>query len=160
MNRRDALTTLSLLLLGACAEGPRALVSGQDACAYCRMTIDDARFGALVRTAKGKLQTFDSIECAAAFVAALPDSDRPQAVWVADFDAPSHWVEAARAQYLHQSAARSPMGRELAAFSATADMAALVRTHGGRAIGWTDVLALAVQTPSTGVATTDHLHDR
>lgn len=148
VSRRDALGLLALALLVACTEGPRALVPGQDACAYCRMTIDDPRFGALVRTAKGKLQTFDSIECAAAFVAALPEAERPQAVWVADFDAPAQWVVAERAQYLHQSSARSPMGRELAAFSATADPAALVRTYGGRTIAWSDVLALAVTAPT------------
>ena len=74
MTRRDALTFFALALLAACTEPPRALVAGRDACAYCRMTIDDPRFGALVRTAKGRLQTFDSIECAAAYVAALGEA--------------------------------------------------------------------------------------
>lgn len=158
MTRRDALSFFALALLAACAEGPRALVAGQDACAYCRMTIDDPRFGALVRTAKGKLQTFDSIECAAAYVAALRDTERPQAVWVADFDAPARWVDAEQARYLHASRLRSPMGRELVAFSAIADTAHLLAAHGGRVMGWREVLALASQTPAVSAASARH-HD-
>jgi copper chaperone NosL len=106
------------------------------------MTIDDARFGALVVTAKGRLETFDSIECAAAYVHALSDSEPPRTVWVADFSNPARWVEATRAVYLHGSRLRSPMGRELVAFAADADTTTLLSEHGGTLTTWSGVRAL------------------
>lgn len=146
MDRRRALTLLVLAVAaGACSRGPRALVAGTDTCAHCRMTIDDVRFGALVLTARGKIQTFDSIECLASYLAALPSDEQPRGAWVADFEHPAHWVDAERATYLHRSQLRSPMGRDLAAFATDSDAADLARRYGGRAIDWRGVRALVTQ---------------
>lgn len=146
MTRRSALAVLTLALVaGGCSAGPRSLIAGEDACAYCRMTIDDIRFGALVLSAKGRLHTFDAIECAAAYVAALPPAEAPRAIWVADFEHPTAWLDATHAQFLHQSAVRSPMGRELVAIAAGQPASALQQQHGGRVITWTDVLTLTSQ---------------
>lgn len=157
MDRRHALAVLALALIaGGCSSGPRALVAGEDSCEYCRMTIDDVRFGAMVITAKGRIQTFDSIECLASYVAALSASDRPRGVYVANHEHPSQWMDAAKATYLHQSQLRSPMGRELAAFPREADRNTLIQRYGGRAMVWSDVLAL-VQSPANGTAA-PHTH--
>ncbi len=74
---RHAALLLSLGTAIACESDLRPLVPGTDACGYCRMTIDDVRFGALVKTAKGRLETFDSIECAASYVATLAPTLAP-----------------------------------------------------------------------------------
>lgn len=154
MSRRHALSVITLALVaGACkSRGPRALVPGEDACAYCRMMIDDTRFGAMVLTARGRIETFDSIECAASYVASRAASEAPRAVWVANFEHPSQWVDAARARFLHKSSLRSPMGRELAAFAANADGEALQRQYGGRTLAWSDVLAMSTTPMRTGSA--------
>lgn len=166
LSRRDALATLGWLAVGglglstmACTASPRPLVPGEDSCAFCRMTIDDVRFGALVVTAKGRLETFDSIECAAAYVQGLASSEPPRTVWVADFSAPARWVDATRAVYLHGSRLRSPMGRELVAFAADADTATLLAEHGGTLTTWSGVRALVADPvagyrPSAGRAPT------
>ena len=145
MTRSAALRSLLLLTVGliSCDASPRELVVGEDACRYCRMTIDDARFGGLVITSRGRVETFDSIECLAAFVASLPGTERPRAVWVADFAMPSRWVDVASAQFLHQADLRSPMGRDLAAFAAT-DRVPHQR-YGGHILSWPDVLALVAR---------------
>jgi copper chaperone NosL len=165
LSRRDALSTLAWLAVGglglstmACTASPRPLVPGEDSCAFCRMTIDDARFGALVVTAKGRLETFDSIECAAAYVQGLAESEPPRTVWVADFSAPARWVDATRAVYLHGSRLRSPMGRELVAFADDADTTTLVAEHGGRLTTWAGVRTLVADPiaglrPSAGPST-------
>ncbi len=131
-----------LVVLSACDSGPRALVAGEDSCRYCRMTITDVRFGAMVMTARGRIETFDSIECLASFVLSLPQEAAPRGVWVANFSDPNQWVEATRARFLHESSLRSPMGRELAAFGADALPDALQRTHGGTIMEWPAVLEL------------------
>ena len=70
-----SLTLLAVLLVAclasACGSGPRPLVVGEDSCRYCRMTIDDPRFGAMVLTERGRIETFDSIECLAGYVSSL-----------------------------------------------------------------------------------------
>ncbi|MBY0492241.1 MAG: nitrous oxide reductase accessory protein NosL [Gemmatimonadaceae bacterium] len=137
---RHAALLLSLATAIACDSDLRPLVPGTDACGYCRMTIDDVRFGALVKTAKGRLETFDSIECAASYVATLAPALAPQGIWVADFDHPSHWLDARKARFVQSSQLRSPMGRELAAFSADSTEASLAARFGGRSVSWTDVL--------------------
>lgn len=141
------LRTVALLVtLGAaagCDSALRSLVAGTDACGYCRMTIDDVRFGALVKTAKGRLETFDSIECAASYVATLAPSLQPQGIWVADFDHPSRWLDAKAARFVQSAQLRSPMGRELAAFPNDSTESALAGRFGSRSMGWTDVLAMS-----------------
>jgi copper chaperone NosL len=164
ISRRDMLSmtastmasTMAWLAVGglglstmACTASPRPLVPGEDSCAFCRMTIDDARFGALVVTAKGRLEPFDSIECAAAYVQGLANNEPPRTVWVADFSAPARWVDATRAVYLHGSRLRSPMGRELVAFAADADTTTLLAEHGGTLTTWSGVRAL-VSDPVAG----------
>jgi copper chaperone NosL len=140
---RQSIAILSLALAaGSCSTGPRALVVGGDSCDFCRMTIDDLRFGALVLTSKGKLQTFDSIECVASYVAALPEAQQPRGVWVADFDQPTKWLNAREARFLHDVGVRSPMGRDLAAFPPDSSASSLTARFGGSPFGWTELLAL------------------
>ena len=71
------------LLLGACAPaGPRPLAYDHDACAFCRMTVGDPRYGAELVTVKGKVHTFDSIECLASYY--LANRATARSVWVTD----------------------------------------------------------------------------
>ncbi|MBL0171870.1 MAG: nitrous oxide reductase accessory protein NosL [Gemmatimonadaceae bacterium] len=127
---------LLALSIGACDSGPRALIAGEDACRYCRMTIDDPRFGAIVMTSHGKIETFDSIECLASFVAGLPATAPAKGIWVADFEHPSHWIDVHTAKFLHRSRLRSPMGRELAAFDVAASPDSLRQAYGGTVLDW------------------------
>ncbi|MBL0940677.1 MAG: nitrous oxide reductase accessory protein NosL [Gemmatimonadaceae bacterium] len=150
--RRRSAAVAALVALGACDAGPRPLIAGQDSCGYCRMSIDDVRFGALVITAKGKQQTFDSIECAASFVASLPAGEAPRSIWVANFANPGEWVDATQATFLHASGLRSPMGRELVAFTPAFNADSLARTHGGNRMTWADVQFLVAQPMSSPTA--------
>lgn len=137
MTRRHLILSLALACLAGCGDAePHALLRGEDSCAYCRMTIDDVRFGVLVLTNRGRLQTFDSIECAAGWVAAQDATHAPTAIWVTNFADPSQWVDATKAVYLQGSRLRSPMGRDLVAFATDADPDALQLAHGGTAITW------------------------
>ncbi len=143
---RGLLLLLSVLLCAlsmlACGSSPRELVRGEDTCRYCRMTIDDVRFGALVETSRGKLETFDSIECLASFVAALPATEAPRAVWVADFDHAGRWLRADSALYVQHGRIASPMGRELLAVDGTRARAEVTQQHGGTVLTWREVSAL------------------
>lgn len=156
MDRRQTLAVLTLALLAGCTSGPRALRLGQDACDYCRMTIDDARFGAMVLTARGRIQTFDSIECLASYVAALPAGEPPRGVYVANHDHPAQWVDATHATFLKSGQLKSPMGRELAAFPKASDGAALTARYGGHTLSWREVIQLVEAPRQRGVSNSLH----
>jgi len=145
--RKSLFAGAVVLAAASCNQGPRDLVSGEDPCRYCRMTIDDVRFGAMVKTDRGKIETFHSSECLAAFVANLPASMKPQGVWVADFSQPSRWIHVDSARFVHTSTLKSPMGRELAAFATSRSDVELARTYGGRVLDWTSVQAMVLSQP-------------
>ncbi len=137
---RFALLLLAFAAAGCRSSEPRALVAGEDTCAYCRMSITDERFGAQVVTGTGKIHTFDSIECLAGFVVTLASETRVAGVYVTDFADPGTFVAAEQAVYIIDGHVDSPMGRRLIGFAADADTTALRATYGGRVLSWPAVL--------------------
>lgn len=144
-----------LALLGACGGSPRPLVAGEDACDFCRMTVSDTRFGGEVVTTKGRVHTFDSVECLASYVNALPDSTTSAGVWVADYES-SAMIPASRARFVRGGTLHSPMGRDLAAFAERHDPAALTARYGGEVVTWAQVRA---EVAAIGVAPYATGHD-
>jgi copper chaperone NosL len=130
-------------LLTGCQVEPQPIRYGEDACAHCRMTVSDARFGAELLTTTGKTYPFDSVECLADYVRAHPEAEaQTHSLWVTSFDAPGELIPLADAFVLYSPALRSPMGRGLAAFGpATPEADALARFDDAEILAWDDVLA-------------------
>lgn len=135
---------LALLASTACArtDGPRPLVAGEDACDYCRMAVSDTRYGGEVRTSRGRIVTFDAVECLASYIAAATDPAQIAGVWVADF-AGGGMIPAEQARYVSGGSLHSPMGRQLTSFAPSLSADTLVARYGGTVLTWDDVLALA-----------------
>ncbi len=160
----NQLTRMSILLLAlstvsACAPAaPRALVAGQDSCAYCRMSISDVRFGTQYMTAKGVIHTFDSVECLAAFVATLPAATPTTGGFVTDFANAESLIAAEDALYLVDGRIESPMGRRVVAFAPSSSRESLVASYGGTVTSWIEVRKLlAADTLASSLAHT-HAH--
>jgi copper chaperone NosL len=133
--------TLSLVLVAlapACSRDPRPIAYDADGCAYCRMQISDARFGAELITTKGKVYTFDSIECLLSFHRQASAAGDVRSVWVSDYRHPGSLIPATTATYVQLGAGHSPMGRGLLAV-ASDDDARLVAT-GSTIKRWADLL--------------------
>jgi len=158
ISRRAALRRLAAVTLGAAAlptlagvvacadKGPRAIAYGRDECAWCRMTVSDARFGAVLLTATGRQEVFDSVECLAAATLALDPSEQPRVMmrsWVTDWLHPRALVQAPSARYLQNAGPGSPMGKGLQAFSSLANAEAEQRRSGGLLMSWDEVLDMA-----------------
>ncbi|MBI3629900.1 MAG: nitrous oxide reductase accessory protein NosL, partial [Candidatus Rokubacteria bacterium] len=139
--RRLALALLAVGLAG-CEAGPAPIAYGRAACAWCRMTISDPRFGAELVARRGKIYTFDSIECLAGFVASgqVAPGD-VHSLWVTDFARPPKLVAAKDAVYLRAGPPRSPMGMGLAAFAERADLAHARAGSAGDELTWDRVVA-------------------
>ena len=138
MNARAALA-ITLAVSLSCARGPRALVVGEDSCDYCRMTITDPRYGGQVVTSRGRVLTFDAVECLASYVAETPSSEI-RSVHVSDYRTRA-MVSAEEAAFV-RGALNSPMGQGLAAFAAPdSSLPGLRAEFGGEVLRWKDVLA-------------------
>jgi copper chaperone NosL len=143
---RIPLVAIAALALSACAgAGPRAVVTDEDQCGYCRMEVTDTRFATQVVTRTGKTHIFDSVECVAGYLRANPD-DSERTVWVADAEHPDQWVAADAAGYLMGSDLRGPMGHVVALASPAAARAQLAAL-GGHTVSWSAIL-----TDSAGVS--------
>ncbi|MDF1504645.1 hypothetical protein, partial [Roseisolibacter sp. H3M3-2] len=137
---RAAALALTLALAAGCgAPGPRAVAYGQEACATCRMTVDDRRFASEVVAGAGKLHVFDSIECAAAF--AVARGAAAGAVWVGDWNRPGTLVRADSADFRRlPGAAGSPMGKGLVA-TRVGDTPRAPGADDAPVLAWADVAA-------------------
>jgi copper chaperone NosL len=153
-----ALQLTLVLFAAACGDsGPRPLIAGEDACGFCRMAISDVRFGAEVRTATGRILTFDAVECLAGYVNASANLEKPNGVWVADYEG-GGMVPADSAHYVRGGSLHSPMGRQLTSFAPTTSPAALSARYGGEVLSWRQVLALALTPLTEGGADTPRSH--
>lgn len=131
-----------LAMAAACAGAPAPIDYGAAECDYCRMEISDPRYGAQVITSTGKTHEFDSIECAASFVATL-ESGRIRSVLVSDFLHPGTMLRVEDAKF-HRDVRRSgPMGGGLLAVASDSTSAALELGMESPPMTWTDVLGLA-----------------
>ena len=148
MTRREAagVALVAVAALLGCGQGTPAIAYDVDACDFCRMTISDQRFGAVARTAGGRLMHFDSIECLAGWITA--QDDPPREIWVTDAGAPGVLIPIGKARFHRATVGRSPMGRGYMAVAATRPVTA----RDGAELSWSDVLA---EVRREGVVPTD-----
>lgn len=136
----------SLAALEGCGEsGPHAIAYGHEECAWCRMTVSDARYGAVQLTARGKQQVFDSVECIAQATLALDSNEQERAAtrsWVTDSLHPGTLVPASTARYLRSPGPGSPMGKGFRAFASAADAEREQQRNGGVTMSWEEVLTV------------------
>lgn len=128
---------LAALVIACSPSGPREIAYGDEACSYCRMAITDPRFGAEVRTARGRVEAFDSIECAAGYVRSIPAED-VAGIWVNDYEQPGTFVPVEHATFWRATDASSPMGSGLVASASRQPPAGLAVR--GSALDWSGVL--------------------
>jgi copper chaperone NosL len=145
---RAPLQMALIVAAAACARGgPEPIPYGAADCRYCLMRISDRRYGVEIVTGKGKVLFFDSIECAAAYVASMSESPNESTVdrhlWVNDFTHPGVLVPVEHARFLRATAASSPMGRGLLAVATIHDTAAVRARMGGTWLAWHEVVAEA-----------------
>ena len=133
---RQAAAVAATLVVAACSAGPREIAYGVEQCGYCRMTVTDARFATQVVLARGKVQTFDSIECLLSFLDGLEAAEAPRQVLVADFETPGRMIAVKEAWFVRARSVGGPMGAGVAAFPAATDSASLARRFGAPAMRW------------------------
>lgn len=136
MKTSISLLFFSIALLGnfGCHHGARPIDYGNDMCAFCKMSIVDRQHAAMAISAKGKVYTFDAIECLVPFLGAQ------EAEWseilVSDYGTPGKLVPAENAHFLISKGIPSPMGAFATAFARQTDAETQLKTHGGELFDW------------------------
>ncbi len=111
---------------------------GGERCAYCTMSIDDARFAAAWRTPAGQERHYDDIGCMVnGYRRGGPASDTR--FWVHDYRSQS-WLLAGAATYLVSPAIKTPMAYGVAAFASASEATATVPAAKAM-LAWADVLS-------------------
>ncbi len=101
-------TWLTLLLLVSCQQAvqPPTIRYGEDACAHCRMLINEAPYACAIETEEGEVRKYDDFNCM------FLDSERvkPKRYWVHHHDKPDQWLDGEKAFYVRADALQTPMG--------------------------------------------------
>ena len=128
------------LVAASCAGGspvPAEIVTGQELCAYCRMTIVSQATAAQVAAPREEPKMFDEIGCLRDYLAAVPLA-QGAVVYVADHRTRA-WVDARLALFT-RTAVSTPMSSGLLAHADAASRDADPATRGGSAIPASAVL--------------------
>jgi copper chaperone NosL len=106
-----------LLAMAACSAGPKPIEYGTDKCAHCYMTIVDRQHAAQAVTAKGKVYSFDAIECLVPYVREK-GPETFASLWINDYTTNTgELIDATTATYLISPNIPSPMGGFLSGFA-------------------------------------------
>lgn len=107
---------LFILLFSACQPEPKPIHYGHEACSYCSMTIIDTQHASQVVTKKGKVYSFDAIECMLRSEH-LEDPSGLAYLLCTDYTVPGEMIDARQATFLISERIPSPMGAYLSGFS-------------------------------------------
>jgi copper chaperone NosL len=92
-------------------------------------------------TTKGKVYTFDSIECLVDYLRKQMNSGvEAKHIMVTPFTKPGSLVEADGSWYLHSKGLPSPMGMYLTAFESEADLKSFKDENGGLSFSWDELV--------------------
>lgn len=123
-----------------CSTGPRPINYGQDACAFCKMTLMDKHFGAEIVTKKGKIYITDDVNC---FINFLKKGEVPESEiagrYITDYSHTGVLLEAEKAVYLRSSTLKTPMASGIAAFANLNDVDEIKSKAGGDVLTWDQV---------------------
>lgn len=120
--------------------GPQPINYGKDQCAYCRMSVSDARFGCQLMTTKGRAFHFDDVQCVIAHVKKGNIAAEDVAnYYLPDYSNDNKLLPAEGLYLLKSESLKSPMRGDIAAFASEADLEEVKEVHGGETLTWADL---------------------
>ena len=104
-----------IITISACKVGPRDIEYGYDVCHYCKMTVVNNQHAAQSVTDKGKIYTYDALECMVNHI--NDQEDRSYSfLLVNDYSNPGNLIDVQGATFLISKKIPSPMGAYLSAY--------------------------------------------
>lgn len=131
---------LSILLMSCGTQTPK-INFGKDMCAFCKMTVIDEKFGALLINDKGKTLCFDCCECMVNYMK-MDKGFNADKKLIVNYNQPKELIDAEKAYYLYGEAVRSPMGGNVAAFNTRETAETFQKKLEGKILLWNKVLEI------------------
>ncbi len=118
INKGSLLLLFLVINAFACKTIPDKIKIGRDTCAFCKMTLTDNRYGAVLISSKGKSYIFDDEQCLISYL----HSDKItqaniSAIYVIDFSGTHILLNAEKAFIIQSKELHGPMNGSFAAFS-------------------------------------------
>lgn len=138
------LLILISLFLVACSPKPSPIAYGEDACAFCRMTIVDKQHAAETVSSKGKAYKFDAIECMIQYTKQQTDTEFVMYL-VNDYSQAGSLIDATASTFLISKNIPSPMGAFLSAFADAQQAQKWQKEKSGEIYNWQELQAVLQQ---------------
>ncbi len=130
---------LALLLYGCdLSSEPEPIQFGKDQCQHCKMTIVDRRFGGEFISSKGKIYTFDSLDCLVKFYSQTGDAQAQ--VYLVSYDRPGSLMRSDSAAFIYYDTVDSPMGSKYIALSSSAQARRMLADPNAPILSWQELL--------------------
>ncbi len=126
-----------LLIMVSCQPTVEQIQYGRDACAFCKMTISDRKYGAELVTPKGKVFKFDATECMLDYLE--ENQQRYAHTMVVAFDDPGILYQSDSLTYLISPNMPSPMGAFISAFSQSSVANKIQQEKSGEMYSWSEI---------------------
>jgi len=130
-----------IFILSSCQPKEKEIVYGEDECKHCRMMIVEKQYGTELVTKKGKIYTYDSIECLIDHIQTgdIKESEIALSL-VTSFNQPEKLRLAEQSFYLYSIKLPSPMGMFLTAFESEEAAKVAYEKFGGKIMSWDNLL--------------------
>lgn len=130
-----------LSIVSSCNNEPPQINFGKDLCVFCKMTVMDKKFGAVLVNKNGKTLKFDSGECMVNYLNSDAEFETEK-ILIINYANPEELIDATTSFYLHGGNVKSPMGGQLAAFSTKQDAEKFHTELSGELLSWNEVMQL------------------
>lgn len=122
----------------SCKPEPKPIAFGAEVCSSCTMTIVDKQHAAQLVTKKGKVYSFDAIECMLGSDQFM-EKEKIALFLCNDFSAPGEMIDATKATFLISEAVPSPMGANLSGFASLEAAKNIAADHPAEFLTWEEV---------------------
>lgn len=116
----------------SCAGGPQPIEVGKDQCKFCKMTIMEENFATEAITAKGKVFTYDDLQCMMKH--ANVQKQEGVKMYGANYYSGKEFLDLSTAILVKSAALKSPMAGNVATVSSAADAQKLIAEKGGEIV--------------------------
>jgi len=128
-----------ILFITGCKVEPKPIAYGKEGCHFCSMTIVDQQHAAQIVTRKGKVFSFDAVECMVNYTKEL-DMDEVQLLLCNHYLVPEELIDATKATFLISEQIPSPMGAFLTGFDTRHAAEEILGTNEGELFTWEELV--------------------
>ena len=122
----------------SCKPEPKPIAFGAEVCSSCTMTIVDKQHAAQLVTKKGKVYSFDAIECMLRSEQ-LKEKEKIALFLCNDYSEPGLMIDATKATFLICEAVPSPMGANLSGFASLKAAKNIAAEHSAVFLTWEEL---------------------